>query len=147
MTTDVATVLSTMTVCELAKGIASHDPVLTRHQGFPIVDKDGKLVGLITRGDLLRALEADPEGKLTVLEAGAHPPVTAFADESIYQAATRMLKRNIGRLPVVERDDPSRLIGYLGRSGILAARMRLLEEEHVRELGWWPGKATQERVG
>ena len=50
-------------------------------------------------------------------------------------AAARMLDRDIGRLPVVDRDDPKRLIGYLGRSGILAARQRLIDGEYRRERG------------
>jgi H+/Cl- antiporter ClcA/CBS domain-containing protein len=141
MSRDVPTVSSTMTVGELARRIAQHDPLLTRHQGLPIVDDHGHLVGLITRGDLLRALESDPEGKQTVLEGGSQQPIIAYADESLYDAATRMLQRNIGRLPVVERLDPKRLVGYLGRSGILSARLRVLEEEHVREQGWWPRKS------
>ncbi len=141
MSRDVPTVSSTMSVGELARRIAQHDPLLTRHQGLPIVDDHGHLVGLITRGDLLRALESDPEGKQTVLEGGSQQPIIAYADESLYDAATRMLQRNIGRLPVVERLDPKRLVGYLGRSGILSARLRVLEEEHVREQGWWPRKS------
>jgi hypothetical protein len=47
-----------------------------------------------------------------------------------------MLRNNIGRLPVVDRKDPLRVIGYLGRPGIMAARLRRLDEEHVRERGW-----------
>jgi CIC family chloride channel protein len=147
MSRDVPTIPATMTVNELARGIAAHDPELTQHQGLPIVDEHGRLVGLITRGDLLRALEQDSEGKQTVMDAGAQQPVVAYADESLYEAATRMLQRNIGRLPVVERLDPTRVIGYLGRSGILSARLRVLEEEHIREKGWWPGKLSKERVG
>jgi chloride channel protein, CIC family len=46
------------------------------------------------------------------------------------------LRHGIGRLPVVDRNDPRRIVGYLGRSGIMAARLRRLEEEHVREPGW-----------
>ncbi len=140
MSSEVPTIPSSMTVSELAKRIAAHDPQVTAHQGLLIVDDSGRLTGIITRGDLLRALEMDPEGKLSVLEAGVRQPIVAFADESLYDAATRMLQRNIGRLPVVERLDPTRLVGYLGRSGILSARLRVLEEEHVREQGWWPKK-------
>jgi CBS domain-containing protein len=147
MSRDVPMIPATMTVNELARGIAAHDPELTQHQGLPIVDEHGRLVGLITRGDLLRALEQDSEGKQTVMDAGTQQPVVAYADESLYEAATRMLQRNIGRLPVVERLDPTRVIGYLGRSGILSARLRVLEEEHIREKGWWPGKLSKERVG
>jgi hypothetical protein len=47
-----------------------------------------------------------------------------------------MLRNNIGRLPVVDRKDPARVVGYLGRPGIMAARLRRLDEEHVREPGW-----------
>jgi hypothetical protein len=43
-----------------------------------------------------------------------------------------MLRENIGRLPVVDRDDPAHIVGYLGRAAILSARLRLHEEEHVR---------------
>ena len=147
MSRDVPTISATMTVNELARGIAAQVPELTQHQGLPIVDERGRLIGLITRGDLLRALEKDAEGKQTVLEAGSQQPFVAYADESLYEAATRMLQRNIGRLPVVERLDPTRVVGYLGRSGILSARLRVLEEEHIREKGWWPGKLSKERVG
>ena len=47
-----------------------------------------------------------------------------------------MLRNNIGRLPVVDRADPRRVVGYLGRPGIMAARLRRLHDEHVREPGW-----------
>ncbi|HEU5401533.1 MAG TPA: CBS domain-containing protein, partial [Terriglobales bacterium] len=120
------------------------DPTLSKRQGLPIVNDKNELVAIITRGDLFRALERDPDGTQTVLEAGSSPVVTAFADEALYDAAERMLQKNVGRLPVVDRLQPNHLAGYLGRSEILAARTRLLEEEHVREDGWWPRKATRE---
>ena len=46
-----------------------------------------------------------------------------------------MLENDIGRLPIVERENPRRLVGYLGRAGVMAARVRGFEEEHVRERG------------
>jgi hypothetical protein len=36
----------------------------------------------------------------------------------------------------VSREDTTKVVGYLGRSGIIAGRLRRLEEEHVREPGW-----------
>jgi len=33
-------------------------------------------------------------------------------------------------------EDPGRPVGYLGRSQVMAARLRRLEEEYVREPGW-----------
>lgn len=147
MCRDVVTVPNTMTIGELASRIASHDPVLTKRQALPIINDKGELTAIITRGDLLRALESDPEGKQTVEEAGSHPAITAFTDESLYDAASRMLQKNIGRLPVVDRLHPTQIVGYLGRSEILSARTRVLEEEHVREDGWWPRRPSGEKVG
>ena len=58
-----------------------------------------------------------------------------FPDESLHDAIRKMLQNNIGRLPVVDRDDPTRVVGYLGRASILAARLRQHEEEEFRERG------------
>ena len=50
-----------------------------------------------------------------------------------------MLRFDIGRLPVVERGDERKVVGYLGRSTILAARLLRFNDEHVRERGWIAG--------
>jgi CBS domain-containing protein len=84
----------------------------------------------------MRALEQDPSGLTTVLQAGSSSLVVTYPDEILYDAAARMLRANVGRLPVVSRNAPSEPIGYLGRSGVMAARLRRLEEESVREPGW-----------
>jgi H+/Cl- antiporter ClcA/CBS domain-containing protein len=131
----VPTVSSTMTVADLAERLAQLDPVLTPVQAWPIVDPDGRLVGILTMGDLLESLETDPEGKAGVLEAGTSEPVVAYADELLTDALTRMAHSDVGRLPVVDHDDPRRLVGYLGRTGIVAAWTRGLEEETKRERG------------
>ena len=60
-----------MTVAELSTRIARGDSSVTRHQALPIVDADDRLVGIITRGDLLRTLGQDPGSSTTVLEAGS----------------------------------------------------------------------------
>jgi len=136
MDRDVPTISSAMRVGELAERIARHDPVVSRHQGLFIVDTEGKLEGVITRGDVLRALDQDASGGINVLEAGSRNLVVAYPDELVSQASDKMLRNNIGRLPVVERSDPQKLVGYLGRHGVMAARLRRLHEEHVREPGW-----------
>ena len=125
-----------LTVGELANRIAHRDPMAVKHQALPLTDGDGKLVGIVTRGDILRALEKNPEGKMTVLEAGTKNPLVTYPDELLFEAAAKMLRYNIGRLPVVSPENPTQLVGYLGRSGVMAARARRLEEELVREPGW-----------
>ena len=133
------TISASTRVCELAEQIAKHDPAVSRHQGLFIVDEKGELVGIITRGDVMRALDQDPAGVNTVLEVGSRNVVVTFPDELISEASEKMLHNDIGRLPVVERKDPRKLVGYLGRQGVMSARLRRLHEEHVREPGWFRG--------
>ncbi|MES1180485.1 MAG: hypothetical protein ABUL66_01340, partial [Verrucomicrobiota bacterium] len=51
-------------------------------------------------------------------------------------ALAKMLNRSVGRLPVVERADPTKVVGYLGRAAILSARMKIHEEENIRQKVW-----------
>ena len=136
MEQDVPKIPASLKVGELADMIARRDPSVSRHQGMLVLDSDGKLAGVITRGDVLRALETDPSGVSTVLEAGTRDVVVTYPDETLHEASAKMLRNNIGRLPVVDRQDARKVVGYLGRPGIMAARLRRLDEEQVREPGW-----------
>ncbi|HUI09063.1 MAG TPA: chloride channel protein [Bacteroidota bacterium] len=134
MDADVQSVPPGMSVRDLSGRIESGDPAVTRHHALPIVDAEGKLRGIITRGDVLRALEQD--GEETVLEAGTNDLVVAYPDEILRDAAQRMLRSDVGRLPVVSREDPRRVVGYLGRPSVLSALRQRMTEEHERESGW-----------
>jgi CBS domain-containing protein len=137
MVRDVMTVRPQQTVREVADRFASGDLRTSRHQALPIVDSDGRLQGLITQGDLLRALQVDPEGKMCVLDAGARSLVVAHPDERVFDAVTKMLENNIGRLPVVDRQDPQSMVGYINRANVMGSWRGHLHEESVREHGWW----------
>jgi H+/Cl- antiporter ClcA len=123
-------------VKEVAERIGRHDPALSRYHSMLIVDEAGKLAGIITRGDILRALDKDQTGAMTVEQAGSRNVIVTYADESVSDAAAKMLQFDIGRLPVVDRADQRTVLGYVGRAEILAARMRRLQDEHFREPGW-----------
>ncbi len=125
----------------LAERIAQHDPAVARHEALLILGDAGKLAGIITRGDLLRALDKDSSGAMTVQEAGSTRLVVTYPDELVSEAASKMLRNDIGRLPVVDRADHRKVVGYLGRGGVMAARLRRFQDEHVREPGWFPIKA------
>jgi CBS domain-containing protein len=94
------------------------------------------LAGIITRGDVLRALDKDSSGAASVQEAGSTHLVVTYPDELVSEAAAKLLRFDIGRLPVVDRADDRKVVGYLGRSAILAARLVRFHAEHVREPGW-----------
>lgn len=130
------TIPAATTVADFSARIARGDPQVARRQGTPIVDAKGALLGMLTRNDIVRALETDPNGNLTVLEAGSSNLIVAFPDEPLKDAVARMLRHDIGRLPVVSRADQRQLLGYLGRTGLLEARFRNIREEEQRERRW-----------
>lgn len=136
MDKDAPVVPAEVTVSDLSDRIARNDPAVSRHQGLFIVDREGKLAGVVTRGDVLRALANDPSGSLSVLEAGSRKVVVTYPDEVLHDASAKMLRHNVGRLAVVDRQDNRRIVGYIGRPGVMAARLRRLDEEGVRERGW-----------
>lgn len=152
MRKDVQPISQEMTVGELAERTSGgrlsarasngSGTALDLTQGLPIAGEDGRLAGIVTQGDLLRALESDPSGNLTVLEAGSGAPIVAYPDELAHDAILRMLQYDIGRLPVVSRDDPRNMVGYFDRASLLGAWSRQIEEENLREHGWFRGWGT-----
>ena len=56
-------------------------------------------------------------------------------DEILYEAIGKMVRNDIGRLPVVSRDNSSKALGYLGRAAVMTARLHRMNEEHEREPG------------
>lgn len=136
MDRDIPQVPSTMKVRELADLIATRDPKYVRFHAFVVTDRDGKLAGIVTHGDVLRALEETHDENMTVLDAGGRNLVVTYPNERLYDAAGRMLRAGVGRLPVVSREDPKQLVGYLNRSGVLSARLKRMHEEGHREPGW-----------
>jgi CBS domain-containing protein len=144
MDRDVTSVPASMKLSELSDLIAGGDSDLSRRQGTLIVDDQNRLVGIITRGDIVRALRQKQKEEMTVAEAGSTNLVVAHPDEPIYVALTKMLDRDVGRLPVVERHNPSLIVGYLGRAAILSARMKIHEEETIRQRGSFSDQAAKQ---
>ena len=110
-------------VADVREWMASRDEA-SRHQGFPVVDKGGKLLGVVGRGDLLD-LQL-PIGA-AVRDVIKRPPVVIFTDNTVRQAADHMVRQGVGRLPVVTREDPTRMVGIVTRTDLLAAHATRLE--------------------
>lgn len=102
------------------------------HQGFPVVGADDQLMGVVTRRDLLDG--ADP-GERRVRELIQRPVAVVFEDSSLREAADHMVREGVGRLPVVRRDAPTRVVGMLTRSDLLGGHQRRLDDASQREQG------------
>ncbi len=115
---------SVMTV-DAAEPLRSVRARAETHQGFPVVDATGRLLGVLTRRDFLDPRHDDD---VTAAQLIRRQPAVIFADNSLRDAADHMVRENVGRLPVVERDDPRRIVGFITRSDLLRAHERRLAE-------------------
>jgi len=129
------TLPATSTVADLSARLAGHDPVLLRHHAWLLVDGAGRLTGILTRGDLLEAMQTTGGDARVVLDFGTRDVEVTYPDELLQTAVERMAARRVGRLPVVSREDPGRVEGYLGRTGLIDAWIQRIREEEVRETG------------
>lgn len=136
MDKNVPVVPMTMKLSELSNRIANRDANLSRRQGTLIVNEQNELVGIITRGDMVRALQQNQSLEKTVQEIGTADLTVTFPDEPLHVALAKMLEKNVGRLPVVEWKNQTKVVGYLGRAAILSARKKIHDEENIRQKGW-----------
>lgn len=92
-----------------------------RVTGAPVVDKAGKLIGILTEKDCLRLIARGVDGKLArgiVANYMTPDPETISPDMDIYFAAGLFLDRNFRRFLVVE---DGKLVGAITRFDILRA--------------------------
>lgn len=94
------------------------------HQGFPVVDPAGELVGVVTRRDLL----GQESGEVRVQQVVKRGPAVIFPDSTLRDAADHMVREGVGRLVVVGRGSPTRIEGIITRSDLLAAHARRLRD-------------------
>jgi len=83
--------------------------------GFPILDEHDRLSGVLTRRDLLASHARDTQLAALI----RREPVVSYADWSLREAADQMGRERIGRLPVVLRTEPGKVIGILTRSDLV----------------------------
>jgi CBS domain-containing protein len=93
--------------------------------GVPVL-KDGKLVGIITRKDMLRKSDETQLGLLMTSE-----PATVSPDASIQEAARFMLEYGVRRLPVVENEE---LVGLISVADLISAIAQLRIKEEIKDL-------------
>jgi CBS domain-containing protein len=119
-TSDPVSLTADQAVEDVRDWIASGAPGST-HQGYPVVDEAGRLAGVVTRRDVL-----DLELPVTarVADIVKRHPVVVFDDSSGRDAAEHMVRAGVGRLPVVSRQAPDRVIGIVTRSDLLEGRAR-----------------------
>jgi len=101
-----------------------------RISGMPVISRDGKMVGIISIEDLIKALAAG-ESQATVGEK-MHPRlVTLFADEPLVHAVGKFSELQFGRFPVIDRQGA--LVGIITQGDIVRAMLNRLHVDYSAE--------------
>jgi len=107
----------------------------TGHHGLPVVDEDGHLYGMVTLTDVESRITGDIK-KLTVADIATKKLITAYPDQLLTELVEHlgMGTNEIPRIPVVSRQDPTRLLGVLRRQDIVKGYARAVSEMHGNEI-------------
>lgn len=92
----------------------------THRHGIPVLNEHEELAGILTLQDLNQHLSSPIEGK-RVGDICTRSLEITYPDESLSQALRKMSVHDIGRLPVVERENPRHLVGLLRRADVIRA--------------------------
>ncbi|MHC1582651.1 MAG: CBS domain-containing protein [Candidatus Syntropharchaeia archaeon] len=72
--------------------------------------------------------------------------VVVYPDESLEDALHRIVAYDIGRLPVVDRENPRKLLGIITRSDITRAHARAGSLEHFKRITGFPEEAFSKEM-
>lgn len=91
---------------------------------LPVVDADGKVVGIVTQRDLQIGARHFPEARVEVTRVMHTPVVTVAPDDALESAARQMMSGRIGGLPVV---DQGRVVGVVTETDLFRALTDVLQ--------------------
>jgi CIC family chloride channel protein len=101
---------------------------------LPVVNAEGQLVGVVTRGDIDERMEQNGDAALRwpIGDLVRTSAVEAYPDEPLRVVVYRMVEKGCTRMPVLERNT-RRFLGLVSLNDLLKARSLHLEEESRRE--------------
>ncbi|MDY6893264.1 MAG: chloride channel protein, partial [Chloroflexota bacterium] len=130
MTKNFPTVSLDMSVKELVSKFTR-----SGHHGFPVVDKDNCLTGVVTLADVEANITGDATD-LKVKDIATRSIIVAYPEQSLYNVLLKLGAKDVGRIPVVDSDERTRLLGVLRRHDIIRAYGKRLEGNTRRETGY-----------
>jgi chloride channel protein, CIC family len=130
MRTNVAVLPASSSLAEVLPSLRTNHRLAQRL--LPVVETDGRFVGLLTRGDLRGLAQEDATYQRTLGSLAHRQVVTTHADEPLRVVVYRMAEKSLTRMPVVDRQS-GKFLGLVSLDDLLKARARHLEEERRRE--------------
>ena len=99
----------------------------SRHSGFPVVDAENRLQGIITYAELRDSVAAGGAEMSFLIASDAMRPFrpTITPSAKLDEAVEKMRSAGVRRLPVVAEDDPKLLVGILTNHDVVSTLARL----------------------
>lgn len=99
----------------------------TKHKGFPVVDNDNIIKGIITYKDIEKALHNKHKKSDSIEDIYTKDLITCFENETLSVALKKLGERAIGRIPVID-EDSNKLTGLITRKNIIRAYHNEMEK-------------------
>jgi subfamily B ATP-binding cassette protein MsbA len=99
----------------------------THHHGFPVASAEGDLIGIVTLSDVESAVMQRRQDA-TAGDICTRALVVCHPDETLGEALRQLGARDVGRLPVVDRENPRRLLGMMRRADVVEAYARFAQQ-------------------
>ncbi len=94
--------------------------VKNQHLGCPIVSDNDELVGVVTFEDIRRA-GREKRKTMKAGDIGKRELLVDYPDEPVFKVFDKMNKFNVGRIIIVDRANPRKVLGILTRSDLTRA--------------------------
>ena len=136
MWTDVITLPGDRSLRDALADFTSTDHVRNRDRQhrqrlYPVL-QDDRLVGVVSRRDMLD-LTYGTEDERLIRDVMVRTPLVVHQDNTLREVANLFVEHGVARAPVVERDDPTVLLGLITVTQLLQGREKDLQEERVSE--------------
>jgi CBS domain-containing protein len=102
-----------------------------RQRLYPVLE-DGRLAGVVSRRDMLDLTYGDDDERL-VRDVMVREPLVVYQDNTLREVANLFAEHSVARAPVVDRADPTTLLGLITVTQLLQGREKDLQEERISE--------------
>ncbi len=126
----------------VADALAFFGEEVYRHKSYPVVDEEGRVVGMVGRADVMRWRTSDNRSATLYESISDRPLLVGHPDEVLARVADRMVEADVGRIPIVERAT-HRLVGLIARKDLM--RTRLVTNQAERERAAFLGYRARTR--
>ncbi|MFO8031289.1 MAG: chloride channel protein [Desulfohalobiaceae bacterium] len=92
----------------------------TNQHYFPVYNQEGELSGIFSNTDFRSVLfSPEIENLVLVKDIATQDIISTYPEEDLHLVMNKFTRKNLDSIPVVEKDDPKKLLGMLRRKEVI----------------------------